>query len=245
MREDMKIICGSAGRLLGREVARLLDQTPAACVVERFSDGEVNVRLEEPVRGREIYIVQSTCPPVDKHLVELLVVADACRRASASKVIAVVPYFGYGRADKRSGRRTPITGRMVAALMETVGINHLLTLDLHSPQMEGFFQIPVETVTAVPALCHVLQESVKGETVVVSPDEGRVKMAAEYANGSKKGEESPSAGKPRRRCGRKVVLMKDTIKWLGVVSSRGIPESVRIRSQPCPGWRKENHERCK
>ena len=181
MHEDFIIFSGTASSRLGGHVARLLDRHPGACVIQRFPDGEVNVQLEETVRGREVYLVQSTCPPVDEHLIELLAIADACRRASASRITAVVPYFGYARADKRNGRRAPVTGRMVASLMESVGIQHLLTVDLHAAQTEGFFQIPVDCVTAVPALCQAVQKSLEEGTVVVSPDEGRVKMATMYA----------------------------------------------------------------
>ncbi len=181
MREDFLLFCGSASRSLGPRIAQLLDRTVADCVIERFPDGEVNVHLEEPVRGREVYIIQSTCPPVDKNLVELLATADACRRSGAARITAIVPYFGYGRADKRNGRRAPVTGSMVARLIESVGVDHLLTVDLHAPQIEGFFHIPVDSVTAVLTLCHKLQKDIPDGTVVVSPDEGRVKMATEFA----------------------------------------------------------------
>src|SRR5688572_9887625 len=109
MHESFAIFCGTASRELGGRIARLLDRAPGACAIDRFPDGEVNIHLEEPVRGREVYIVQSTCPPVDENLVELVALVDACRRAAAMRVTAVVPYFGYGRADKRNGRRAPVT----------------------------------------------------------------------------------------------------------------------------------------
>ena len=183
MHEDFAIFCGTASRELGGRILRLLEQKPGACVIERFPDGEVDIHLEEPVRGREVYIVQSTCPSVDENLVELLALVDACRRAAATRVTAIVPYFGYGRADKRNGRRAPVAGSMVAKLMETVGVGHLLTVDLHAPQIEGFFGIPVDSVTAVPALCNAVRDGLPPGTVVVSPDEGRVKMATEVARG--------------------------------------------------------------
>ncbi len=152
-----------------------------ACAVERFPDGELSVRLDEPVRGREVFVVQPTGPPVNEHLVELLAFADACRRASSARVTAVVPYFGYARADKRNGRREPITASMVADLMQAVGITHVVTLDAHTPQLEGFFRIPFDSLSAVGVLAKVLREKLPEGAAVVSPDAGRVRMAAEYA----------------------------------------------------------------
>lgn len=181
MQKEFVIFPGTASRRLAYGVAQLLEQSVGAAVIERFPDREVNIHLGEPVRGREVYIIQSTSPPVDEHLMELLALVDACRRASASRITAIVPYYGYGRADKRAGQRAPVTGRMVATLMEAVRVDHLLTVDLHATQIEGFFQIPVDTVTAVPALCHAVQKDLQPGTVVVSPDEGRVRMAADFA----------------------------------------------------------------
>jgi len=182
MHGNFTILSGTANRSLAAGVSQLLEQPLGACTVERFPDGEIDVCLDEPVRGRDVYLIQSTCPPVDEHLVELFALADACRRASAANVMAIVPYFGYARADKRNGRRAPVTASMVAAVLQTVGIDHLVTLDLHTPQIEGFFHIPVDTLTAVPALCHAVRKRVPAGAVVVSPDEGRVKMATEYAH---------------------------------------------------------------
>ena len=111
------------------------------------------VRIDQPVRGREVFLVQPTSPPVDEHLIELLALADACRRSAAARITAVVPYFGYARSDKRHGRREPITASLVAQLMQAAGIDQVVTLDLHAAQIEGFFHIPVESLTAVPTLC--------------------------------------------------------------------------------------------
>jgi ribose-phosphate pyrophosphokinase len=152
-----------------------------SCTIERFPDGEVAVRLLEPVRRKEVFLVQSTSPPVNDHLVELLAFADACRRAAAARITSIVPYFGYARADKRHGRREPITGRVVADLLEAVGIAHLITVDLHTPQIEGFFHAPVDSLTAVPTLCQALRERLPTDFVVVSPDAGRVQLATQYA----------------------------------------------------------------
>ena len=140
------------------------------------------MRLDESVRKHEVFIVQPTSPPVNDHLIELLVFADACRRASAAHITAIVPYFGYARADKRHGHREPITASMVAGLMQSVGIDHIITLDLHAPQIEGFFYIPVDSLTAVPTLSDTLKKGLPPRTVIVSPDAGRVRMATEYAH---------------------------------------------------------------
>jgi ribose-phosphate pyrophosphokinase len=150
-------------------------------VIDRFPDGEVMVQLREPVRRKEVFLVQPTSPPVNDHLVELLAMADACRRAAASSITAIVPYFGYGRADKRHGRREAITGRVVADLLQVVGISHLVTVDLHTPQIEGFFYAPVDSLTAVPTLCKALEARVPPDLVIVSTDAGRVQMATRYA----------------------------------------------------------------
>src|SRR5919202_3057402 len=182
MTDAATIFAGTANPDLARAVARELGVRLGACSVERFPDGEVSVRLEESVRGREVFVVQPTSPPVNENLFELLAFADACRRASAARTTAVMPYFGYARADKRRGRREPITASVVADLLQTVGVAHVLTVDVHAPQVEGFFRIPVDSLTAVPALCEALGGRLPGGAVVVAPDAGRVSMAAEYAH---------------------------------------------------------------
>jgi ribose-phosphate pyrophosphokinase len=181
MAEDFIIFAGTANPELAAGVARELGVPLGACAVERFPDGETSVRLDEPVRGREVFVVQPTGPPVNEHLVELLAFADACRRASSARVTAVVPYFGYARADKRNGRREPITASMVADLMQAVGITHVVTLDVHTPQLEGFFRVPFDSLSAVGVLTDALRERLPEGAAVVSPDAGRVRMAAEYA----------------------------------------------------------------
>jgi ribose-phosphate pyrophosphokinase len=179
----LSILPGTAHPELAASVARELGTQLAKCRVERFPDGELSVRLEETVRGREVFILQPTSPPVNDHLVELLAFADACRRDSASRIAAVVPYFGYARSDRRNCRREPITASMVAALLQCAGIERVLTIDPHTPQVEGFFHIPVDSLSAVPALCEALRGHLPpGDAVVVSPDAGRVPMATEYAD---------------------------------------------------------------
>jgi len=179
--QPFTILAGSATPALAAEVAHELGVQPGACMVDRFPDGEVSVRLLESVRRREVFLVQSTSPPVNDHLVELLALADACRRASAARITAVVPYFGYGRADRRHGSQEPVTGRMVADLLEAVGIAHVVTIDLHTPQIEGFFFAPVDSLTAAPTLASALRDRLPPGVAVVSPDAGRVALATDYA----------------------------------------------------------------
>ena len=177
MNKDGILFSGTANPHLASSVARCLEVPLGACSIGKFPDGEVSISLDQPVRGCEVFLVQPTSPPVSEHLVELLAFADACRRGSARRITAIVPYFGYARADKRNGHRSSVTGSMVARLMETVGIDHVVGIDLHASQMEGFFHVPVDKLTAVPTLCDALRSRLPKGVVVVSPDEGRVKMA--------------------------------------------------------------------
>jgi ribose-phosphate pyrophosphokinase len=173
---------GPAHRELTRAIALEVGCPEGRCEIERFPDGEVGVRIEDTVRGHHVFFVQPTSPPVDTHLIQLLAFADGARRAGAERITAVVPYFGYARADRRHGCREPITARLVADLFETAGVTHVLTIDLHALQIEGFFRIPVDTLTAVPALCDHIEQQVSADVVIVSPDAGRVPMATAYAH---------------------------------------------------------------
>jgi ribose-phosphate pyrophosphokinase len=180
MSSSFTVFAGSGNPDLAAAVVHELGVSLGARVVERFPDGETFVRLEEPVRGRQVFIMQPTGPPVNDNLVELLAFVDACRRAAAASIIAVVPYFGYARQDKRHGHREPVTASMVAYLLQAVGANHVVTIDLHAAQIEGFFHIPVDCLTAVATLCDAVRQRLPENLIVVSPDEGRVKMAGEY-----------------------------------------------------------------
>jgi ribose-phosphate pyrophosphokinase len=181
MKAQFVLASGNANRKLAMAMAELLDAKMAKCSVKRFPDTEINVQLEDPVREHRVFIVQSSCPPVDQHVMEVFAVADACRRAAASGITWIAPYFGYARSDKRQDRRSPIMGRLVADFAERAGIDHVIAVDLHSQQIEGFFHGPVENLTAVPALAATLQQHLETGWVIVSPDTGRVKMASAYA----------------------------------------------------------------
>jgi ribose-phosphate pyrophosphokinase len=149
-------------------------------VVERFPDSELHIEIRESVRGGDLYIVQPTSPPVDEHLVELLLIADACRRAGADHLTAVIPYFGYARQDRRARGREPVSARIVADMIRTGGIERMVALDLHGPGIEGVIGIPLEHLTAVPLLAEAARPLLAPDTVVVSPDLGAVKLAERY-----------------------------------------------------------------
>jgi len=173
---------GSANPDLAEQVASQLGLPLGRRRVERFPDGEVSVRLEDSVRRKEVFVLQPTSPPVDQNLVELLAFADAARRAAADRVTAVIPYFGYARSDRRHGRRESIAARMVGDVLQAVGIRQVVTVDLHTEQIEGFFNIPVEHLSAVPILAEACREHLGPDAVVVAPDEGRVRMATRYSD---------------------------------------------------------------
>jgi ribose-phosphate pyrophosphokinase len=172
---------GSGMDALTAAVARELHIDVGKRRLERFPDGEIDVVLEEGVRGLDVFILLSTSPAVNDHVMELLMFADACRRSSAEHITAIVPYFGYARSDRRDSRRAPIAASLVAELMQRAGIDHVTMVDVHAPQIEGFFRTPVDHLSAIPALCDALRERVASDTVVVSPDAGRVQSATEYA----------------------------------------------------------------
>lgn len=181
MPKDFVIFAGTASADLTSTIAAELKVLPGACTIKRFPDGEISVELLESVRRKEVFLLQSLSPPVNDHLIELLALADACRRSAAARITAIVPYLGYTRSDKRHGRRQPIAGRMVADVIEAVGIDHVVTMDLHAPQIEGFFHIPVDNLSAVLTLSNTLGKRLVAGIVVVAPDAGALRMATEYA----------------------------------------------------------------
>jgi len=149
--------------------------------IRRFEDGEIYARFEESVRGEDVFVIQPTCPPVNENLMELLVMVDALRRASAGRITAVIPYYGYARQDKKHAPREPITGRLVADLLQSAGVHRILALDLDADQIEGFFNIPVDHLRALPLFAEYLQEKALPPAVVVAPDDGAVKIAYRLA----------------------------------------------------------------
>ena len=180
--QSIALFSGNANPALAHDIARHLMLPMGRSTVGRFSDGEVNVEIMENVRGRDVFIVQPTSPPANDHLMELLVMADACRRASAARITAVVPYFGYARQDRRPrATRSAITAKLVADLIAIAGVNRLLTLDLHSEQIQGFFNIPVDNVYGSPVLLGDVWRQRYPNLIVVSPDVGGVVRARALA----------------------------------------------------------------
>ncbi len=178
----MALFSGNAHPKLAKDIARVLHVPLAKAQVGRFSDGEINVEILENIRGREAFIVQSTCPPTSENLMELLVMVDACRRASASRITAVIPYFGFARQDRRPrASRVPITAKLVAKLIGVAGVDRVLTVDLHADQIQGFFDIVVDNVYASPVLLGDAWKQKFENMVVVSPDVGGVVRARALA----------------------------------------------------------------
>ncbi len=172
---------GSSHPQLAESICDYLKMPPGKVRIGRFPDGEKIIKLESDVRGRDCFVVQSTCNPVDEHLVELLIFLDCLRRASASRITAVVPYFGYARQDRKDEGRVPITAKLVANLITTAGADRLLTMDLHAHQLQGFFDIPVDNLTAEPVIVRYLKARTFENLTVVAPDIGNMKMASRYA----------------------------------------------------------------
>ncbi|MEM6639433.1 MAG: ribose-phosphate diphosphokinase [Pseudomonadota bacterium] len=178
----MVVFAGNANPALAKAIARHLMMPLGQANVGRFSDGEINVEILENIRGRDVFIVQPTCPPTNDHLMELLIMVDACRRASASRITAVIPFFGYARQDRRPrALRVAISSKLVANLLMTAGVNRVLTVDLHAEQIQGFFDIPVDNVYASPVLLGDVWKQKFDNLVVVSPDVGGVVRARALA----------------------------------------------------------------
>ncbi len=177
----MKVFSGNANIPMAQEVCDVLGIPMGKAKVTRFSDGEVNVQILESVRGSDVFLIQPTCPPVDENLMELLVMLDALRRASAGRVTAVIPYYGYARQDRKVQPRVPITAKLVADLLTAAGADRVLTVDLHAGQIQGFFNIPVDNLLAMPIFLQYLEEKGVDNLVVVSPDAGGVERARAFA----------------------------------------------------------------
>lgn len=180
--KEIKIFAGNSNRELAEEIARKLNKKLGDAEIGRFSDGEISVKINETVRGADVFVVQSTCHPVNENLMELLIMIDAFKRASAGRITAVIPYYGYARQDRKARARDPITAKLVANLITSAGADRVLTMDLHAPQIQGFFDIPLDHLIGVPILAKYFIENVDLENaVVVSPDLGSVTRARNFA----------------------------------------------------------------
>jgi ribose-phosphate pyrophosphokinase len=181
MTDRLILFSGNANRTLSQEIADHLGVPLGEAEVSRFADGEVLVQIFENVRGADVFVIQPTCRPVNEHLMELLVIIDALKRASAWRITAVMPYYGYGRQDRKVQPRVPITARLVADLLTAAGVHRVLTMDLHAGQIQGFFTTPVDHLFAAPVLLQYFRERMLGSAVVVSPDAGGVERARAFA----------------------------------------------------------------
>lgn len=178
---NIKIFSGNAHPELAEEICHHLSCDLGKSSNGRFSDGEFNFKIEENARGADVFIIQPTCPPTDRNLMELLIMLDAFGRASAERVTAVVPYFGYARSDKKDRPRVPIAAKLTANLITTAGAERVLTIDLHASQIQGFFDIPVDHLYAAPVIVNYFQENPIENMIVVAPDTGGAERARAYA----------------------------------------------------------------
>ncbi|NJR38620.1 MAG: ribose-phosphate pyrophosphokinase [Leptolyngbyaceae cyanobacterium CSU_1_4] len=234
----LRLFSGSANIPLSQEVARYLGMDLGPMVRKRFADGEIYVQIQESIRGCDVYLIQPTCCPVNDHLMELLIMIDACRRASARQITAVLPYYGYARADRKTAGRESITAKLVANLITQAGANRLLAMDLHSAQIQGYFDIPFDHVYGSPVMLDYLISKQLEDIVVVSPDVGGVARARAFA---KKLNDAPLAIIDKRRqvhnvaevmnvigdvAGKTAILVDDMIDTAGTIS-----EGARILRQ--------------
>lgn len=231
----LRLFSGSANIPLAQEVARYLGMDLGPMVRKRFADGELYIQIQESIRGCDVYLIQPTCQPVNDHLMELLIMIDACHRASARQITAVIPYYGYARADRKTAGRESITAKLVANLVTGAGANRVIAMDLHSAQIQGYFDIPFDHVYGSPVLLDYLVSKQLSDVVVVSPDVGGVARARAFA---KKLDDAPLAIIDKRRqahnvaevmnvigdvAGKTAVLVDDMIDTAGTIS-----EAARI-----------------
>lgn len=180
--KSLKVLTLNSNRKLAEDIASHIGTTLGKCTVSSFSDGEIQINIEESVRGYDVYVIQSTCSPVNKHLMELLIMIDALKRASAKTINIVMPYYGYARQDRKARSREPITAKLIADLLQTAGASRVISLDLHAPQIQGFFDVPIDNLQAEPLLSNYFEAKGLDDVVVVSPDHGGVTRARKMAD---------------------------------------------------------------
>lgn len=180
--DRFKVLSGNANPALAQAICRELGVELASATVKTFSDGEIWVQITENVRGADVFVIQPTCPPADRHFMELILMIDALKRASADRITAVMPYYGYARQDRKDRPRVPISAKVIASMLERAGANRLLTLDLHAAQIQGFFDIPVDHLFAAPVMIDYVRQNFElSRLIVVSPDAGGVERARAFA----------------------------------------------------------------
>jgi ribose-phosphate pyrophosphokinase len=178
---DLKFFAGTSHPKLALEVCDYIGIAPGQITATRFSDGEIQVEIGENIRGRDVFVLQSTCPPVNDNLMELLIIMDAMRRASAKRITVVIPYYGYARQDRKVKPRAPISAKLVADLITAAGATRVMSMDLHAGQIQGYFNIPVDNLFAAPILLKYIEDNLKNDLVIVSPDAGGVERARAFA----------------------------------------------------------------
>lgn len=178
---SLVVFAGNSNTQLAKDICRHIGIKLGEAQVKTFSDGEIQVEISENVRGKDVFVLQSTCAPVNDHLVELLMMIDAFKRSSARRITAVIPYYGYARQDKKVAPRVPISAKLVADLLTVAGADRVITMDLHAGQIQGFFDIPVDNLFAAPVLLEHIRENFRNDTVIVSPDAGGVERARAFA----------------------------------------------------------------
>jgi ribose-phosphate pyrophosphokinase len=181
MNGQLKVFTGNANPELAKKIAKFLKVPLGDATVSTFSEGEIRVKINEDVRGRDVFIIQPTCPPTNNNLMELLIMIDAVKRASARRITAVIPYFGYARQDRKDQPRVPISAKLVANLLESAGADRILTMDLHASQIQGFFDVPLDHLFAVNTVVDYFAKKKIKNLVIASPDVGGIKMARAYA----------------------------------------------------------------
>jgi ribose-phosphate pyrophosphokinase len=181
MKKGLLVFTGGSNPALGSKVTKFLGLDPGKIEINRFPDGEIDMKILEDVRGADVYVIQSTCPPVNENLMELLIMIDCLRRASAERITAVIPYFGYARQDRKAEGRVPISAKLVANIITAAGATRALAVDLHAAQLQGFFDIPMDHLYAAPVLVEYFRQLNLKDLTIVSPDVGGIKMARAYA----------------------------------------------------------------
>ncbi|MFZ0052079.1 MAG: ribose-phosphate pyrophosphokinase [Desulfobaccales bacterium] len=229
LNSDIRILTGNSHPELARNICEHLSLPLGEALVTTFSDGEIRVEISEDVRGHDIFIIQSTSPPTNRNLMELLIMIDAVKRASARRITAVIPYFGYARQDRKVHPRVPITAKLVADLLSTAGAHRILTMDLHAGQIQGFFDIPVDNLYASPIMIPYIRQNFQDDLAIVSPDAGGVARARAYAKRLTaslglidKRRDAPGKAKAMNLIGevlgKEVVIMDDIIDTGGTLS---------------------------
>jgi len=230
----LRLFSGSANTKLSQEVARYLGMDLGPMVRKRFADGEIYVQIQESIRGCDVYLVQPTCYPVNDHLMELLIMVDACHRASARQITAVIPYYGYARADRKTAGRESITAKLVANLITQAGANRVLAMDLHSAQIQGYFDIPFDHVYSSPVLIDYLSNKQLSDIVVVSPDVGGVARARAFA---KKLNDAPLAIIDKRRQAHNVAEVMNVIGDVAGKTAVLVDDMIDTAGTICEGAR--------